>query len=176
MDSWVNSHPVTSTTHWTVFFESRCRLLLGCGWTFLSCDVLTVFIYMVIVIAVMLYHLGYYHILPHEFCCGTHLHEGSTLRPGGWTEANSTQEIDEWYPLVISHSHGKPWPIEIDDFPNHKPLFGSWIFHGYVSHKQMITVLLKEYHGQDITGQEDDSFFFFFQKMAHDNSMAYKTY
>ena len=65
------------------------------------------------------------------------------------------------YPLVNSHSHEK-WPINglfivelpsgyltvrhgidgpfIDDFPSYKPPFMVGIFHGYVSHHQMVPV------------------------------------
>ena len=34
------------------------------------------------------------------------------------------------------------YSIEIDDFPSYKPQFISGIFHGYVSHNQMVNGLL----------------------------------
>ena len=38
----------------------------------------------------------------------------------------------------LLHSHGRKWPIEIDEFPSYKPPFIR-DFHGYVSHNQRLT-------------------------------------
>ena len=49
-----------------------------------------------------------------------------------------TQEINIPFTLwLFKHSNGT-WPIEIDDFPSLKPPFMAGIFHGYVSHNQMV--------------------------------------
>ena len=58
-----------------------------------------------------------------------------------WGSWNPEPEKNGAYPLVMTKSSPwKPWPIEIDDFPSYKPPFMVGIFHGYVSHNQMVII------------------------------------